>query len=380
MTISSLTIFGTRPEAIKLAPIIRELGRRGIDNRVCLTAQHREMLYPFLSVLGIKVEHDLAIMQKDQTIYHITTETLSKLKGVLNIEVPDVVIVQGDTSTTFAAALAAFYEKIPVAHVEAGLRSGAEYTPFPEEMNRRLTDCLARWLFAPTEEARQNLLREGVDPERIFVTGNTVVDALLMTLADERFRKQVMPISIPPGQRLILVTAHRRENFGPRLKAICLALREIVENNEDVEVVFPVHLNPNVRGTANLILRGVKRVHLLEPLDYLSFLKLMESSYLILTDSGGIQEEAPTLGKPVLVMREETERPEIIRLGVARLVGTRTERIVREAERLLGSEDEYKKMVTGTNPYGNGRAALSIVEILRRELSTTSENRLQGVF
>lgn len=362
---SILTIFGTRPECIKLAPVIKELERQGFNYKVCITAQHCQMLDPFLKFFNIRVDYDLDIMKPDQDLYHVTTEALLGLREVLRAERPDIVIVQGDTTTTFAAALAAFYEKIPVAHVEAGLRTGCNYSPFPEEMNRRLTDHLSNWLFAPTERARQNLLHEGLATEKIFVTGNTVVDALLMITRDERFRELEPPFIVPNGRRLILVTAHRRESFS-KLEAICQALRQIAESNEDVEIVYPVHLNPNVRGPVYRILDGIERVHLLEPLDYLTFLKLMERSYLILTDSGGIQEEAPTLKKPVLVMREVTERPEVVELGLAKLVGTAPEAIIRETQHLLADSQAYEAMRLGLNPYGDGQAAQRIVQLLSK--------------
>lgn len=359
-----LTVFGTRPECIKLAPVIQELERQSLPHKVCVTAQHRQMLDPFLRFFGIRVDHDLGIMKPDQDPYHVTRETLLKLREILRVERPRMVIVQGDTTTTFAAALAAFYEKIPVVHVEAGLRTGQKYSPFPEEMNRRLTDHLSDLLFAPTEHARQNLLKEGLPAEKIFVTGNTVVDALLMILQDERFQELKPVINLPEGHRLLLVTAHRCENFS-KLDAICWALRQIVERNKDVEIAYPVHLNPNVRGPVHRFLNEVKRVHLLEPLEYLPFLKLIEQSYLVLTDSGGLQEEAPTLKKPVLVLRETTERPEGIELGVARLVGTDAQRIMHETQRLLDDPFEYKKMALGCNPYGDGQAAPRIVRILQ---------------
>jgi UDP-N-acetylglucosamine 2-epimerase (non-hydrolysing) len=359
-----LIIFGTRPECVKLAPIIKELERQQISHKVCVTAQHRQMLDPFLSFFDIRVDHDLGIMKPNQDLYHVTTAALEGLRDVLRAERPDVVIVQGDTTTTFAAALAAFYERIPVAHVEAGLRTHKPYSPFPEEMNRRLTDHLSTWLFSPTEHAKQNLLSEGFPPERIFVTGNTVVDALLMILRDERFQELEPPVVVPDNHRLILVTAHRRESFGQGIENICRALRELVDRYQDVEIVYPVHLNPNVQEPVRRMLGGVERVHLLKPLEYLSLLKLMDQAYLILTDSGGIQEEAPTLRKPVLVLREVTERPEGVQVGVARLVRTETEHIVRETQRLLEDRQAYKAMCPGPNPYGDGHASERITKLL----------------
>ncbi len=360
-----LVIFGTRPECIKLAPVIKELQRQGVPYKICVTAQHREMLDPFLRFFSIRADYDLNIMKPNQDLYHITTEALLRLRDVLRAERPDAVIVQGDTTTTFAASLAAFYEQIPVAHVEAGLRTGQMYSPFPEELNRCLTDRLSTWCFAPTEHARRNLLREGIPEERIWVTGNTVVDALYMILRDERFRELELSVVPTDGHRLILVTAHRRESFGRGIENICRAIRQLVERYKNIEVVYPVHLNPNVQGPVYRLLDGLERVHLLQPLEYLPLLKLMERSYLILTDSGGIQEEAPTLRKPVLVLRETTERPEGIEAGVATLVGTETERIVKEAGRLLEDGEVYERMCSGVNPYGDGQAARRIVQILR---------------
>jgi len=283
---------------------------------------------------------------------------------VLQTERPDVVIVQGDTTTALAAALAAFYSKIPVAHVEAGLRTGHPYSPFPEEMNRRLVDHLSELLFAPTDGSFKNLLAEGIPTEKIIVTGNTIVDALLAIKSDERFQRLEPPVLIPINHKLILVTAHRRESFS-KLPNICQALRHLAENNEDVEIVYPVHLNPHVWGPVHRFLDGVKHVHLVKPLEYLPFLKLMQQAHLILTDSGGIQEEAPTFAKPVLVMRDRTERPEGIEAGVAKLVGTEAERIIQETQRLLENTSEYKKMVSGLNPYGDGQAAERIIRVLR---------------
>ena len=359
-----LTVFGTRPEAIKLAPVIRELARRSLPTRVCVTAQHRELLDPLLEFFEIPAHYDLGIMEPDQDLFHVTTEALLKLREVLRREKPEMILVQGDTTTCFAAALAAYYERIPIAHVEAGLRTGEKYSPFPEEMNRRLTDHLADWLFAPTELAGRNLLSEGVPNERVFITGNTVVDALQLVLKDERFRRLPIPGEITQGHRLVLVTAHRRESFQKGLASICRAIRELVKRRDDVVIVYPVHLNPNVQGTVRRILGGAKRVHLLEPLEYLPFLKLMEQATLILTDSGGIQEEAPTFGVPVLVMRDVTERPEGIAAGVAKLVGTDPECIVEEASVLLEDPAAYVRMARAENPYGDGWAAERIVRIL----------------
>lgn len=365
-----LTVLGTRPEAIKLAPVIKELEKLPeIVSRVCVTAQHQEMLDPFLNLFQINPDYDLDIMQPNQTLFDVTTKVLLGLKKVLDAERPHIILVQGDTTTAFAAALAAFYMKIKIGHVEAGLRTEDKYNPFPEEINRRLITHLADLHFAPTERAKANLLAEGVRNETIFVTGNTVVDALLMILEQTKGQDPLRDLPIDPARKLILVTAHRRESFGIGLTNICQAVREIVESADDVEIVYPVHLNPNVRATVTHILSGVERIHLIEPLDYVSFVHLMRRAYLILTDSGGIQEEAPTLGKPVLVMRNRTERPEAIEAGTAKLVGTQKERIVRETLRLLTQPTEYARMANAKNPFGEGKAAKRIgAALLGQEL------------
>ena len=366
-----LLIFGTRPEAIKLAPVIQELRTRPETKPVvCVTAQHRHMLDQALALFKIQPHYDLNIMQANQSLFDITEQGLSNIETVLRNERPDLVLVQGDTTSAFVGALASFYQKIPVGHVEAGLRTYNKYSPFPEEMNRVLIDRLADFCFVPTEKARQNLLSEGVAKEGIFVTGNTVVDALLWAV-------QRLPSSIPPelepllgrgsklsNHRLILVTGHRRESFGDGLENICRALCEIIKRNSDVEMIYPVHLNPNVREPIFRILGNVPRIHLTEPLGYLPFVQLMSLAYLILTDSGGIQEEAPALGTPVLVMRNVTERPEGIEAGTARLVGTKVASIVDAAQQLLDDEHEYEQMAKSVNPYGDGKAAERIVDIL----------------
>lgn len=370
-----LTIFGTRPEAIKLAPVIKELGRRGLEPLVCVTAQHREMLDQVLELFAIRPDFDLGIMRPDQSLFQVTTMGLEALEAVLEAARPELVLVQGDTTTAFVGALAGFYRKIRVGHIEAGLRSGDKFAPFPEEMNRRLVDELSDLLFAPTAGARQNLLREGFPEERIFVTGNTVIDALLWIVerlkapeAQARLERRFAELGLDLKKRLILVTAHRRESFD-RLGEICAGLRLIAENNEDVELVYPVHLNPRVRGPVRRALEGLERVHLLEPLDYEAFVWLMDRAYLILTDSGGIQEEAPSLGKPVLVMRERTERPEAIAAGTARLVGVDPQRIFQEAQLLLDDPAEYARMARAANPFGDGHAAERIVAILLERTS-----------
>jgi len=366
-----LTVLGTRPEAIKLAPLIRKLEREpAFTSRVCITAQHRELLDPFLEFFGIRPHWDLDLMRPDQDPRDLLAEALKALKEVLDEERPDWVIVQGDTTTALACALSAYYQGVRIAHVEAGLRSGDKFKPFPEEMDRRLIDHLSDLCFAPTQRAAENLLREGIDPKSVHVTGNTVIDTLLEVTSDPCFFKIQPPVGLQGDRRLILVTAHRRESFGPPLVRICRALVQIARENEDVEIVYPVHLNPNVQGLVRRHLEGVERVRLIGPIsDYLGFVKLMASSYLILTDSGGIQEEAPSLRVPVLVLREATERPEGVELGLAKLVGTSTEAIVRETQRLLDDPEAYEGMRTGANPYGDGRAAERIVSILRAEVS-----------
>lgn len=365
-----LTVFGTRPEAIKLAPVIKELEKwpEHFSAVVCVTGQHRHLLDQVLDVFQIKPQHDLNIMTENQSLFDITTQGLLGVQKILDLERPDVVLVQGDTTTTFIAALAAFYLHIPIGHVEAGLRTWNKRHPFPEEISRRLTSHLADWHFAPTMWARKNLLAESVADETIFVTGNTVVDAL--SLATDRLPSHVVTIpseilSLIEQKKLILVTGHRRESFGEGFRNICEALREIARRNGDIAIVYPVHLNPNVQAPAQRLLGDVERVFLLEPLDYLSFVYLLQRAYLILTDSGGIQEEAPSLGKPVLVMREVTERPEGVEAGTVRLVGTGAATIIRETERLLVDTAEYLEMARSHNPYGDGQAASRIVQILQ---------------
>ena len=368
-----LSVFGTRPEAIKMAPVVKALDRcRGIDAAVCVTAQHRAMLDQVLGLFAIRPDYDLDIMRENQDLAHITQAVLTGMLGVLDDFKPDRVLVHGDTTTTFAAALAAFYRRIPVAHVEAGLRTGDVYRPYPEEMNRKLTDAVADLFFAPTKTARANLIREGVARKRIVVTGNTVIDALLMTVGrlkkDAALRRKLEKRFrfLDPGRRLILVTGHRRENFGKGFERIAKALANLARRN-DVEIVYPVHLNPNVGGTVRRVLDNTANVHLLDPLDYLPFVYLMNRAYLVITDSGGIQEEAPSLGKPVLVMRDVTERPEAVRAGTVRLVGADAKRIVAEAGRLLDDAKAYRRMSRAHNPYGDGKASGRIVKELARE-------------
>lgn len=371
--IKTLVVFGTRPEAIKLAPLVKLLTQDGaFDLKVCVTAQHRQMLDQVLHLFEITPDFDLNVMQEKQDLTDLTARILHTMKGVLAEYKPDLVVVHGDTTTTFAASLAAFYQQIPVAHIEAGLRTGNLNAPFPEEANRLLTSQLCQFHFAPTVQAKQNLLDEGKSPDRIWVTGNTVIDALFAAL---RKIRQNPPLAdqlaarypfLEKGKKLILVTGHRRENFGKGFEQICTAIRQVAEHNPQVQIVYPVHLNPNVSEPVHRLLGNVPNVFLIEPQDYLPFIYLMDKAHLILTDSGGIQEEAPSLAKPVLVMREITERPEAIQAGTVRLVGTQTENIVIEVERLLTDKMTYQKMAQAKNPYGSGKACDAIVNILKQ--------------
>ncbi|MBI4810029.1 MAG: UDP-N-acetylglucosamine 2-epimerase (non-hydrolyzing) [Ignavibacteriales bacterium] len=358
-------VFGTRPEAIKMAPIVKELEKRNIEPLVIVTAQHREMLDQKLEVFNITPQYDLDIMQHDQDLFYVTTAVLNEIKPVLLKEKPDILLVQGDTTTTFAASLAAYYFKIPVGHVEAGLRTWNKMNPYPEEINRQLTSRIAEFHFAPTGWARNNLLAEGIHPEKIFVTGNTVIDALLV-IVDPNYHFTEAPLNKIDfvSHRVLLLTSHRRENFGEPMAQIFSACRHLVEHNNDVELVYPVHPNPNVQKKANEILSGVPRVHLIEPMEYRPFVQLMNKAYLILTDSGGVQEEAPSLGKPVLVLRKTTERPEAIEAGTGKLVGTDKETIITVAQKLLSDRQAYLDMATKTNPYGDGKSARRIVDII----------------
>jgi len=367
-----LFTFGTRPEAIKMAPVIKELQKypEQFTVQVCVTAQHRQMLDQVLELFKIVPDFDLNIMKPGQNLIDVTCNVLHGLVSILDEFRPDVVLVHGDTTTTMAASLSAFYAGIPVGHIEAGLRTGNKCAPFPEEINRRVTGCVADIHFAPTEQARQNLLNEGVSDETIHVTGNTVIDALL-TVVDKVQNDTELQLKmaerfsfLDQNKKLILVTGHRRENFGDGFENICLALKEITESHDDVEIVYPVHLNPNVQEPVKRILSDCPSLHLVEPLDYLPFVWLMSRSYLIITDSGGVQEEAPSLGKPVLVMRETTERPEAITAGTVKLVGTSREKIVGETSVLLTDISMYEKMSKSHNPYGNGNASLLIRDVL----------------
>jgi UDP-N-acetylglucosamine 2-epimerase (non-hydrolysing) len=362
-----LTVFGTRPEAIKMMPVIIELKRYSdkFNVIVAVSGQHREMLDQVLNLFEIIPDYDLNIMRKSQSLSQITCGVLNGVENILEKENPDIVLVQGDTSTTFAGALAAFYHQTPVGHIEAGLRTYNKYNPFPEEKNRQLASILADLHFAPTQKAKENLIREGIQFEKIHVTGNTVVDALFMIIK-RGFKFKLPPLSTIDfdNEKIILVTSHRRENFGEPLESICLALKEIVINNKDTKVIFPVHLNPKVRSVVNDILGDTDRIHLIEPLDYITFVHLMSKVYLILTDSGGIQEEAASLGKPILVMRDTTERPEAVEAGIAKLVGTDKERIFANTKALLDNGEEYKKVANSVNPFGDGKAGERITKVL----------------
>jgi UDP-N-acetylglucosamine 2-epimerase (non-hydrolysing) len=367
-----LSILGTRPDAIKMAPVVAALRDHGsIESGVCVTSQHKDMLDQVLRLFDIRPDYDLDVMRENQDLTHVTTGVLAGLAPVLDDFRPDRILVHGDTSSTFAAALAAFYRRIPVGHVEAGLRTGDIYAPWPEEMNRKLTDAITDLHFAPTETARQNLLREGVVDSGIFVTGNTVIDALHLVLdrlrADgDTYAGLERDLPYPTaGRRLVLVTGHRRENFGQGFENICRALADLAGRG-DIDVVYPVHLNPNVREPVNRILGDVAGVHLIEPVEYLPFVYLMERSHIIITDSGGIQEEAPSLGKPVLVMRDVTERPEAVDAGTVKLVGTERRSIVEACQVLLDDDEAYAAMSRAHNPYGDGTAAQQIVREVAR--------------
>lgn len=375
-----LIVFGTRPEAIKMAPLVKgfQEAASNIETVVCVTAQHRQMLDQVLTLFDISPQHDLNIMKPGQDLFDITCNILAGLKPVLALEKPDLVLVHGDTTTTLAASLAAYYAGVRVGHVEAGLRTGNKLAPFPEEINRKLTGSIADLHFAPTEAARANLLREGVDPESIFITGNTVIDALLATTQKLKVQPELKAgfdnqfKFLDATKKLILVTGHRRENFGEGFENICQALADIASAAPDVEVLYPVHLNPNVRKPVTEILaaRNLSNVHLIDPVDYLPFVYLMNRAYLIITDSGGVQEEAPSLGKPVLVMRDTTERPEAVAAGTVKLVGTSREAIVREALNLLLDAESYKSMSQAHNPYGDGQAVSRILQTVVTNLGS----------
>ncbi|MGX1923766.1 non-hydrolyzing UDP-N-acetylglucosamine 2-epimerase [Vibrio sp. NH-7] len=368
-----LTVFGTRPEAIKMVPLVKALqAESDIESRVCVTAQHREMLDQVLDIFDIVPDYDLNLMKSGQTLNDVTAQILLQIKPVLQEFQPDVVLVHGDTATTFATSLAAYYEQIKVGHIEAGLRTGDIYSPWPEEANRKLTGAITYYHFAPTVNSRHNLLNEGYSSERIVVTGNTVIDALHLSIKKieneptlrHRFESQFSFLSA--NRKLILVTGHRRESFGDGFEQICHALLQLATKFPQSQIVYPVHLNPNVREPVNRLLSGVSNVYLIEPQQYLPFLYLMQRSDVILTDSGGIQEEAPSLGKPVLVMRNTTERPEAVAAGTVKLVGTSTKKIVDEVSKLLTDPQAYEKMSKAHNPYGDGHACERIIQELKK--------------
>ncbi len=370
-TIKTLIVFGTRPEAIKMAPIVKAMEKNpNIESTVCVTAQHREMLDQVLNIFGITPQYDLNIFKSGQTLTEITNRALSGLEKVITEVKPDVMLVQGDTTTVFAGALAGFYHKVKIGHVEAGLRSGNIYSPYPEEANRKLTGVVTDFHFAPTEQSRDNLLKEGYSDEKIFITGNTVIDALFEVISDDYIFENPLLNNIDyENKKVILLTSHRRENLGAPMENVFTAVKRVVLDNEDVEVVFPVHLNPKVREIANRILGDMQRVHLIEPIDYLPFANLMSRCHIVVTDSGGIQEEAPSLGKPVLVVRKETERPEGIEAGTAKLVGIEEKNVYDNLNLLINNGEEYKKMANAINPYGDGKAAEKIVEIIKSVFS-----------
>ena len=370
-----LLVFGTRPEAIKMAPLVKAFqGDTDFETKVCVTAQHREMLDQVLEMFDIEPDYDLNLMKPGQDLYDITSNVLLGMKDVLTDFTPDVVLVHGDTTTTSATSLAAFYQKIQVGHVEAGLRTHDIYSPWPEEANRQITGDLASYHFAPTSTSQDNLLRENKDAQNIIVTGNTVIDALFLALekiqTNEELKNSIIQsintqYKLDDSKKLILVTGHRRENFGQGFINICESLKTLALNNQDIDIVYPVHLNPNVQKPVKEILSDVNNVYLIDPLQYESFLYLMSKSHFIITDSGGVQEEAPSLGKPVLVMRDTTERPEALEAGTVKLVGTDPKKIVQEAQKLLDNKEEYEKMSQAHNPYGDGKACQRIIQFLK---------------
>lgn len=359
-----MLVFGTRPEAIKMCPLVKELKQREeIQTVVCVTGQHREMLDQVLDAFSVEPDYDLSIMKQGQTLFDITTNILSRIREVLEIERPDVVLVHGDTSTTFVTALACFYLQIPVGHVEAGLRTYNIHSPYPEEFNRQAVSIISKYNFAPTELSKQNLINEGKDPESIYITGNTAIDALKTTVREDYTHPE---LEWAKDSRLIVITAHRRENLGEPMRNMFRAIRRVMDEHPDVKAIYPIHMNQVVRNTANEILGDDDRIHIIEPLEVLDFHNFLNRSYLILTDSGGIQEEAPSLGKPVLVMRDTTERPEGIAAGTLKLVGTDEENIYKHFKLLLESDEEYKRMSKASNPYGDGFACKRIADILER--------------
>lgn len=360
--IKVMTIFGTRPEAIKMAPLVKELKKREeISCIVCVTAQHREMLDQVLEVFDIIPDYDLNIMQKNQTLAGITTRALVGLEEVIKKETPDIVLVHGDTTTTFAGALAAYYNQVDIGHVEAGLRTWNKYSPFPEEMNRQMVDRVTDMFFAPTNISKENLLKEGIDEDKIYVTGNTAIDAMATTIKEDYINEIFDWVG---NNKMILLTAHRRENLGEPMRHIFKAIKRIVMEYDDVKVVYPIHLNPKVREVANEIFKNIDKVKLIEPLEVIDFHNFQNKSYIILTDSGGIQEEAPSLGKPVLVLRDTTERPEGIKAGTLKLVGTDEETIYKATKELLDNHNAYEKMSKASNPYGDGLASKRIADAI----------------
>lgn len=359
-----MLVFGTRPEAIKMCPLVNELKTRdNIKTIVCVTGQHRQMLDQVLGAFNVEPDYDLSIMKQGQTLFDITTNILNRIKDVLETEHPDVVLVHGDTSTTFVTALACFYMQIPIGHVEAGLRTYNIYSPYPEEFNRQAVSIISKYNFAPTELSKQNLIKEGKDPSSIFITGNTAIDALKTTVRDDYAHPE---LEWAKDSRLIVITAHRRENLGEPMRNMFRAIRRVMDEHPDVKAIYPIHMNQVVRDTAKEILGNDDRIHIIEPLEVLDFHNFLNRSYMILTDSGGIQEEAPSLGKPVLVMRDTTERPEGIAAGTLKLVGTDEENIYQHFKLLLEDADEYKKMSKASNPYGDGFACRRIADILEK--------------
>ena len=371
-----LLVFGTRPEAIKMAPLVKQLKNNNeFKTRVCVTAQHREMLDQVLELFEIEPDYDLNLMKPGQDLYDITSNVLLGMKDVLNNFKPDVVLVHGDTTTTSATALSAFYQQIKIGHVEAGLRTNNIYSPWPEEANRQITGVLANYHFAPTQTAKENLLKENKKEDTIVVTGNTVIDALFLALKkiknstelQQKINHKLSTIGyqLQNDKKIILVTGHRRENFGEGFINICEALKEIALANSDIDIVYPVHLNPNVQKPVNELLSGIENIYLIKPLQYEEFIYLMDKSYFIITDSGGVQEEAPSLGKPVLVMRDTTERPEAVEAGTVKLVGTNKDKIIQEAQKLIDDKNEYEKMSKAHNPYGDGSAKVTLLKVLQ---------------
>lgn len=367
-----LTVFGTRPEAIKMAPVVLELNRRdGIEHKCCITAQHREMVDQMLAVFDLKPDYDLNIFEAGQTLSQVTTRALEGLEGIIKDFKPDLILVQGDTTTVFVGALAAFYNGVKVGHVEAGLRSGDLYSPYPEEANRKLTGVVTNYHFAPTETSKKNLLSEGYDESTIFVTGNTAIDALNLVARDEYvFKNEILNEIDFENNRVIYMTAHRRENLGEPMHNIFSAMRRIVEEHDDVVLVFPMHLNPKVREVAREYLSDNNRIYLLEPIDYNDSANIQKKAYMVATDSGGIQEESPNFGKPVLVLRKETERPEGIEAGTAKLAGVDADRVYALVKELLTDEESYDAMANAVNPYGDGHSAEMIVDIIESQMGT----------